>query len=65
MTTRRLTTSLTLLLVAGLALSACGRRGDPITPSAARAEAAGNAERPAEERYEAPDRRFILDGLLD
>jgi predicted small lipoprotein YifL len=51
-----------LLAALTIAATGCGRRGDLEAPSVARAEARGE-ERPAEPA--APDRRFILDALIE
>lgn len=63
--------SLTVLLILATAgMSGCGRRGNLDRPSDARydaeVEAAKAARQPAPPRpASAPERRFILDGLID
>ena len=53
--------ALALLVIAGLGLSACGRKGPlEAPPSQPRADGAP----PAETASGKPDRPFILDGLL-
>ena len=54
------------ILVAGLALSACGRKGGLEPPPGAQATDAGiAADNPVEaEKAKKPDRPFILDRLL-
>lgn len=56
---------LVVLVAAGLALSACGRRGSPEPPPGQRAPAGtlpANPDRPNGVR--APDQTFVLDPLL-
>lgn len=71
MNARKTLLALVLLPVALAALSACGRKGDLETPSqaaatarqeAAKAEGAKADEAQPEAR---PERRFILDALID
>ena len=59
-------TMLTGILVAGLALSACGRRGGLEAPPSAWVTGSDLVVEDAVEAEEAkkPDRPFILDGLL-
>ena len=70
MTAPRLILSITLIASLGV-VSACGRRGDPERPADVRyeqeREAARKARQPAPPKpsRETPDRRFILDGLID
>jgi predicted small lipoprotein YifL len=53
------------VLVAGLALSACGRKGPLEPPPSAKATDTGLADDPVEAAKAAkPDRPFILDPLL-
>jgi predicted small lipoprotein YifL len=53
------------VLIAGLALSACGRRGALESPPGAKASDASESSDSVEARQAAkPDRPFILDGLL-
>jgi len=57
------------LLILGGLLSGCGRAGAPIKPSQAsiqkaKAEKRSTPEAPTANRN-APDKRFILDGLLE
>ena len=54
-----LLTQLSILALVAIVASGCGRRADPVRPSVAAAEA-GQPAPPS-----APDRKFILDGLLD
>ncbi|MEL6967146.1 MAG: hypothetical protein AAGM04_07170 [Pseudomonadota bacterium] len=58
-----------LLIGCAIAVSACGRAGPPIKPSQAAIAAAKEEKRPAPARPVAnaqnPDKKFILDGLLD
>jgi predicted small lipoprotein YifL len=63
---RNLTRALvTGLLVAGLTLSACGRKGGLEPPPGAKAADAALADDPVEaEKAAKPDRPFILDPLL-
>lgn len=63
--TSKLMSMIAIALLAALTLSACGRKGDPIPPSVARAEAAQEAGQPVPETPATEDRRFILDPLLD
>jgi len=60
---------MTVMLTAALVLSACGRRGDPLKPSEAAIEAAKSEKRNVPSKPTAnsknPDKRFILDGLLE
>lgn len=65
MTHRKTTTTISLLLLTALALSACGRRGDPVRPSVARVQAAQEAGEKAPKPTPTEDRRFFLDALLD
>ena len=68
MMTRTLATTLTIMLLASLSLTACGRRGDPLPPSLARANADASKQgddTTATEKVEVEDRRFVLDPLLD
>lgn len=65
MTYRKTTTTISLLLLTALALSACGRRGDPVRPSVARVQAAQEAGEKAPATPPTEDRRFFLDALLD
>lgn len=61
--------ALAVIVSAALILSACGRRGDPLKPSQAAIEAAKSEKRDVPEKPTAndanPDKRFILDGLLE
>lgn len=64
--------TLSIFALTVLAISGCGRKGDPIRPSvAARQQAAGQAEGKFDSKTApakpapANERRFILDGLLD
>lgn len=55
------------LLAAALTTAACGRRGDPVAPTAARAageEELGSASDDARPRRTRRDRPFALDPLL-
>ena len=54
-----LLTHLSILALVAIVASGCGRRADPVRPSVAAAEA-GQPVQPS-----APDRKFILDDLLD
>ncbi|MBK8456649.1 MAG: hypothetical protein IPL47_05675 [Phyllobacteriaceae bacterium] len=70
MTASRIALAFALIAFALPSLSACGRKGDLLTPSQAAAEerkAAQEAGTPVEEEApaEAPRRRFILDALID
>ncbi|MFD0914920.1 lipoprotein [Pseudahrensia aquimaris] len=56
-------TALVATLVAALMLTACGRRGDPLTPHESAVKQAKENEQPAPEKPE-NNRPFILDGLL-
>ena len=57
-------TRFVVLMIAGLALAACGRAGAPLTPhqSAVKQAKADKTEPPAKP---VKDRPFILDGLLE
>lgn len=50
-------------LIAAMTLTACGRRGSPLSPYEAEVKQAKEAEQPAPEKP-VEDRPFILDGLL-
>jgi predicted small lipoprotein YifL len=69
MMTRTLATTLSIMLLASLTLTACGRKGDPLPPSLARANAdaarQGEPDTTATDKVEVEDRRFVLDPLLD
>jgi predicted small lipoprotein YifL len=53
------------VLIAGLALSACGRRGALEPPPGAGAyDSTSTGDPVADKQAEKPDRPFILDGLL-
>ncbi|MAZ84648.1 MAG: hypothetical protein CML31_05040 [Rhizobiales bacterium] len=67
MTTRTLATTVLFMLLASLTLTACGRQGEPLRPSVARAEAAKQAgvKDSTDQDIEVEDRRFVLDPLLD
>jgi predicted small lipoprotein YifL len=59
-----------LFCLAALALSACGRKGDLLSPYEAQVEAQREAEKAGEPAPAAPeppvqDKRFILDGLIE
>ena len=59
-------TSRTVLIatvIAALTLSACGRRGDPLTPQQSAEKQAKENEQPAPPKP-VKERPFILDGLL-
>ena len=60
---------LALLMIAGLVLAGCGRAGDPLKPSEAAIERAKEAKKPPPPsplpNKDNPDKRFILDGLLE
>ncbi|TDH34832.1 hypothetical protein E2A64_13895 [Pseudohoeflea suaedae] len=64
---RTLATTVLFILLASLTLTACGRKGDPIRPSLAKAEAAQRAgvKDTTDQDIEVEDRRFVLDPLLD
>ena len=53
-----------LIGVIALALSACGRAGDPLTPHQSAVKQAKEDGTPEPEKP-VNDRRFILDGLLE
>jgi predicted small lipoprotein YifL len=57
------------MLVAVLALASCGRAGPPIKPSEAAIKKAKADGTPAPEKpvpnAQNPDKRFVLDGLLE
>ena len=61
--------SLAMLSIAALLLVGCGRAGDPLKPSeAARLQAKENKQPPPPKplpNENNPDKRFILDGLLE
>lgn len=66
MKNRNVTITLSLLLLASLSLGACGRKGDPIRPSLARAQATDESDKkPDSVVVKSEERRFILDPLLD
>lgn len=62
----KLAKGLAFVLLAAVALGACGRRGDPLAPSAAAVLATDDqgqvVRQPA--KPVVPDRPFILDGLI-
>jgi predicted small lipoprotein YifL len=56
------------LLALSAVLAGCGRRGDPLPPSSAAVLATdeqGQVVKQQQAPAAVPDRRFILDGLLD
>ena len=67
--TGKLAPTLAILLIAGSTMSGCGRAGAPLKPSEAeiqraKAENRKPPEAPIPNRKN-PDKRFILDGLLE
>lgn len=52
-------------LAAALALSACGKKGDPQFPPGTQFETVPNAQGKLEKRPKKPQRPFALDGLLN
>ncbi|WP_099865689.1 LPS translocon maturation chaperone LptM [Pararhizobium haloflavum] len=70
--TRSLTTGLLVLLAAAMALSACGRKGPLERPGVSASAQSGtiaggfsNADADQDTPPQAPERRFILDPLID
>ena len=65
----KLITAVVLILASSLVLSGCGRNGMPIRPSDAAIKQAKEDELPAPEtptpNANNPQKRFILDGLLE
>lgn len=61
--------SVLLAVTSSLLLAGCGRKGAPLKPSEAAIEQAKKEERPAPEaptpNASNPEKRFILDGLLE
>lgn len=57
------------ILLSCAMLAGCGRRGDPLKPSEAAIAQAKKENRPAPDaptpNKDNPDKRFILDGLLE
>jgi predicted small lipoprotein YifL len=52
------------VVIAGLALSACGRKGGLEPPPGAKAADTSTGDPVADRQAQKPDRPFILDGLL-
>ena len=52
------------VLIAGLALSACGRKGALEAPPGAKATDVSSGDPVADKQAKKPDRPFVLDGLL-
>jgi predicted small lipoprotein YifL len=52
------------VLIAGLALSACGRKGGLEAPPGAKAAQTTTGDPVVDRQAQKPDRPFILDGLL-
>jgi predicted small lipoprotein YifL len=52
------------VLIAGVALSACGRKGGLEPPPGAKTSDASTGDPVADRQAQKPDRPFVLDGLL-
>lgn len=53
------------LLAASVALSGCGKKGDPDYPAGTQVETVTKADGSTEKRPVKPNRPFVLDGLLN
>lgn len=61
----RLILSVMIMLVLAISASSCGRRGPPEAPPDTSIISTDEAGNPLERAPEKPDRRFILDPLLE
>lgn len=58
-------TAVTLVLAAAVALSACGRKGNPEYPQGTPMEQHTNPDGSTKKEPKKPTRPFVLDGLLN